>query len=66
MVSFEYCRRPQQARQAGGAGGQGTAGGPGHRSANKEPMQPAVIPVAKSTLKFCYTIDNFYVFIYFF
>lgn len=36
-------RRPQQARQQGG---QGPAG---QRPANKEALQPANIPVAKST-----------------
>lgn len=39
-----FCRRPQQARQAGATGGQGFA----HRGGNKEPAQPANIPVAKS------------------
>lgn len=42
-MSLTFFRRPQQARQPGaqGAGGQ--------RPANKEALQPANIPVAKST-----------------
>ncbi len=47
-------RRPQQNRQQGGAGGPGGPGGQGntgpggHRGGNKQALQPAVIPVAKS------------------
>lgn len=44
-----FCRRPQQARQAGATGGQGFA----HRGGNKEPAQPANIPVAKSRFLYC-------------
>ncbi|CAF4233228.1 unnamed protein product [Rotaria socialis] len=40
--------RPQQARQPGAAGGQGQAGAAGHRAGNKEPLQPANIPIAKT------------------
>lgn len=40
-----FFSRPQQARQPG-TGGQGA--GAGQRSGQKEPLQPANIPVAKS------------------
>ena len=42
-------RRPHQNRQPGTAGGQGNTGASGgHRGGNKEPLQPANMPVAKS------------------
>jgi len=40
-------RRPQQARQTGTAG-QGNAGAGAQRGGNREPLQPANIPVSKS------------------